>query len=145
MTAAAKNSFGATLKLADVGGSVAAVAELSSITPPARTRDTIDVTTHDGASQAMEFIGSGVYDTGEIQVAGNYIAGSTGDDLFGGKLAANTNQDFEIVVKAASGTETMSGECIITEFSIGELTVDGKQEFTATLKVTGAITQAPTV
>lgn len=146
MTASARATFGAVLKLADTGGTVATVAELTSITAPSRSRDTLDATTHDGASQAMEFIADGVYDAGEIQCSGHLIAGSTEDDLFIAALEAGTLQDFEILVKAASGTETVSGSAYITSYTPDEMPVAGaKQTFSATLKVTGALTQATTV
>lgn len=146
MTASAKNTYGAVLKLDDTGGTPATVAELDSITPPSLTRDTIDVTTHDGASQAAEYIPDGVYDAGEISVEGNLIAGSGADDLFIAAVATGTVQDFEILIKASSGTETISGSAIVTAYERGDLPVrGGKQRFSARLKVTGALTQAPTV
>lgn len=145
MTASAKNTYGAVLKLDDTGGTPAVVAELSNITPPSLSRATIDVTTHDGASQAMEFIADGVYDPGEISCEGNLIASSTEDDLFLAALISGTVQDFEILIKAASGTDTWSGSAIVTAYEPGPMPVQGgKQSFTATLKVTGAITVATT-
>ena len=145
MTASAKTSKGAILKLDDTGGTPATVAELTSISIPGLERSTIDVTTHDSAGQAMEFIAEGVYDAGEIQCQGNYIAGSAGDDLFIAALTSGTVQDFEIVVKAATGTETISGSAIVTAYQPEALEVQGKQQFSATLKVTGPLTQAAPV
>jgi hypothetical protein len=145
MTAAAKNTFGAVLKLAVAGGSLATIAELTSITPPTLTRGTIDATTHDGASQAMEFIADGVFDPGEISIEGNLILGSAADDLFVAAVTTGALYDFELVGKAATGTESKEGSCIVTSYAPGDMPVSGgKQTFTATLKVTGAITQAPT-
>lgn len=145
MTAAAKDTFGTVLKLVATGGSLATVAELTSITPPALTRGTIDATTHDGASEAMEFIADGVYDPGEISIEGHLVAGSTADDLFITAVTGGGVYDFEIVIKAATGTESMEGTCLITAYTPGDMPVSGgKQTFSATMKVTGAITQAPT-
>lgn len=144
MTASAKNTFGAVLKLDDTGGTPAEIAELNSITAPSLSRGTIDVTTHDGG-QAMEFIPDGVYDPGSIEIEGNLIASSTEDDLFQAALTSGTVQDFEILIKAASGTDTWSGSAIVTSYSPGPMPVQGaKQTFTASLKVTGAITVATT-
>lgn len=146
MTAIAKDTFGAVLKLAATGGSPAVVAELTNIQAPALTRATIDATTHDGATEAKEFIPDGVYDAGEINVSGHLIAGSTADDLFISALTAGTVQDFEILVKASTGTETISGSAIVTAYTPDDMPVEGgKQNFSATLKVTGALTQAATV
>lgn len=145
MTASAKNTFGVVLKLADTGGTPAAVAELTSITPPAMKRETIDVTTHDGASQAMEFIPDGVYDPGTIEVEGNLIAGSAADDLFIAALVTGTVQDYEVLIKSATSTVTWSGSAILTEYAPGPMPVSGsRQTFRATLKATGPITMATT-
>lgn len=145
MTAAAKDTRGTVLKLVATGGTLAAIAELTSITPPALTRGVLDATTHDGATEAMESIADGVYDPGEISCQGHLIAGTAADDLFITALTTGGVYDFEVVIKAATGTESMTGKCIITAYTPGDMPVQGgKQTFTATLKVTGAITQAPT-
>ncbi len=133
----AKASFGAVLKLAVAPGSPAAVAKLNSITPPAMTRATVDATTHDGATDAMEYIADRVYDAGEIGVSGDLIMGSTADDLFIAAIKSGAVHLFEIIGKAGSGEEEISGSCIVTAYTPGELGVTGKQTFSATLKVTG--------
>lgn len=140
----AKKTFGTVLKLADSGSAVAAVAELFSIKMPGLTRGTVDATTHDSPGGAMEYIPEGVYDAGEIQCQGHYVAGSTADDLLIAALVSGTVQDFEIVAKSAAGTETISGSAIVTAYEPDGMEVQGKQTFSATLKVTGALTQAPT-
>lgn len=145
MTAAAKDTRGTVLKLVATGGSLATIAELTSITPPTLSRGTIDVTTHDGATEAMEFIADGVYDPGEISCEGNLIAGTAADDLFVAAATGGGIYDFEIVIKAASGTESLEGKCIVTSYGPGDMPVaGGKQTFSATMKVTGAITQGAT-
>lgn len=145
MTAAAKDTRGTILKLVATGGSLAPIAELTSITPPALTRGTIDVTTHDGATEAMEFIADGVYDPGEISCEGHLIAGTAADDLFIAAVTGGGVYDFEIVIKAATGTESLEGKCIVTSYAPGDMPVaGGKQTFSATMKVTGAIAQAAT-
>jgi hypothetical protein len=145
MTAAAKDTRGTILRLVAAGGSLAAIAELTNITPPALTRATLDATTHDGATEAMEYIADGVYDPGEITCEGHLIAGAAGDDLFIAAVTGGGVYDFEIVVKSATATETMEGTCIVTAYTPGDMPVSGgKQTFSATMKVTGAITQAPT-
>ena len=143
MTAAAKDTRGTILKLVATGGSLATIAELTSITPPTLSRGTIDVTSHDGATEAMEFIADGVYDPGEISCEGHLVAGTAADDLFIAALTTGAVDDFEIVVKAASGTESLEGKCLITSYAPGDMPVaGGKQTFTATIKITGALVQA---
>lgn len=143
MTDLAKTSKGIVLKLADTGGTPASVGELLSVTLPGLQRNTIDVSTHDGGA-AMEFIADGVYDAGEIQIQGHYIAGSTADDLFIAALTSGTVQDFIVQPKAASSTEDISGSAIVTAYAPDGMEVEGKQTYSATLKVTGALTQAAT-
>lgn len=145
MTTLAKTSKGIVLKMAVSGGAVAAIAELFSISPPVIERASIDATTHDSAGDAMEFISEGVYDPGEIQIQGHYVAGSAGDDLLVAALTGGGGHDYEIVVKAATGTETLSGACIVTSYGPDGMEVQGKQTFSATLKLSGAITQAATI
>lgn len=145
MTTAAKTSFGAALKLAVSPGAVATVAELFSIEPGQRTRATIDVTSHDSSDDAMEFIAEGVWDAGEITVQGHYVAGSTFDDLALAAVASGSLMNYELIAKAASGTETETGTCYVTAYGPDGFEVQGKQTFSATLKKSGAPTQAATV
>ena len=146
MTTAAQATFGAVLRLADTGGTPAVVAELTNISIPGKTRSTVDVTTHDSTGGAREFIGEGLYDSGEVSVQGFYIGGSTEDDLFIAALTSGTVQDFEIDVPAAAGAkERYSGSAILTEYAPDGQELEGAATFSATLKVTGPVTQAAVV
>lgn len=145
MTTAARTNFGAVLKLADSGGSPAAIAELTSVGIPGRSVNLLDATSHDSSAGAREFIAEDVYDTGEIAIEGHYIAGSTEDDLFIAALEGAVKQDFEILAKkGTSGTETISGSCFVQSYEPAAMDIEGKQTFSAVLKVTGALTQAVT-
>lgn len=139
---AAKNTFGATLKIATAGGVVSAVANLTSFSLPEMTREAIDATTHDSASGVAEYIPDGVMDPGEITMEGNLIAGSTDDDRLVAAMAAGTLLDWEIEVYAATGSKTWSGsDAFLTSYNCGEMPVKGgKQTFTATLRCNGPIT-----
>jgi predicted secreted protein len=139
----AKTSFGAELWIHD-GSTLVKVADLNTITPPKPQRGTIDTTAHDTTPPGKTFIGEATYDPGEISVQGNYIAGSTGDDLMTEALNDGDNRDWKIVVKAASGTEDITSldGAIMTQYGPDGFEVDGKQTFSATLKVSGALTQA---
>lgn len=146
MTTLAKTAFGAALFMApDTITPLVKIAELNSITPATKERGTIDVTTHDSASQAREFIAEGIYDPGEIEISGHLIAGSAADTAFNTALNTGAKQDLKLVFKAATGTHDIICEGFVTSYSPADLTVDGKQEFSATLKVTGATTQAVSV
>lgn len=140
-----KASFGAVLRLAVAPGSPTAIAKINSITPPSMTRAVLDSTTHDNPDDAMTSIADGVYDPGEISVSGDLILGSAADDLFIAAIKSGAVHNFEIVGKAATGEEEMTGTCIVTAYTPGDLGVQGKQTFAATLKVSGNIAQAPVV
>jgi len=143
MTAAAQTSFGAVLRLADTGESVAVVAELTNVDPPTPTRNAVNVTTHDSTDDAMEFIADGVYDPGEINFQGFYIAGSDGDDALLGALINGTMQNFEIDLPAADGgKERMSGSAIVTSYGPDGQEIEGAATMSGTLKVSGPILQA---
>ncbi|MFO6447865.1 hypothetical protein ACLBKU_12030 [Erythrobacter sp. NE805] len=142
MTAAAKTTFGTVLRLAVSGGSLATVAELTSITPPAFTRASVDATSHDSASGAMEYIPDGVFDVGEIPIEGHLILGSTNDNFFTTAINSAQVLDCEIIGKAASGTRKWAGKAIVTAYEPGAMPLQGKQTFSATLKGTGPWTQS---
>lgn len=143
MTAAAKNTRGTVLKLAVSPGTPAAIAELTNITESGMTRSTIDATTHDGATQAMEFIADGVYDPGEITFEGNLIGGSVTDDLLKAAVEGGSLMVGELTFKASTGTETRDFFGIVTNYAIGDFPVaGGKQTFSCTMKLSGAVLQA---
>lgn len=143
MTVAAKKSFGAQLLMAADGVTpLVLVAELLTLQPPVLERATIDVTTHDSASQAMEFITEGIYDPGEVSGQVHYIAGSAGDDAMIAALTGGGLHDFEIVLKAASSTEDQTFSGYVTSYGPDQMEINGKQTASFTIKVTGAITQA---
>lgn len=142
MTAAAKNAFGTELWLVPTGGTLVKIAELTTIGPPKRTRETEDVTTHDSTGGAMEFIAHGVYDSGGFSATGYYIAGDTNDDALALAMTSGAVQDFQIIAKAASGTEKLTGSAIITDHGQDEAPVKGVQTFSFTAKITGVTTQA---
>lgn len=144
MTTAAKISFGSELWMGPDGGALVKVAELLSVTPPRRSRETIDATTHDSAAGAMEFIAAGVYDPGEVPFQVNYIAGSTGDDAMIAAVTDGALRDFKIVAKAAADTEDMTFAGFLTEYGVDDLPVDGKQTASGSIKVSGVIAQAAT-
>lgn len=141
MTDQAKNSFGAELWMGPAGGTLVKIAELTSVTPPKRSRGTKDVTTHDSPGGAQQFIGSGIYDSGEFGGAGNYIAGSSSDDLLTAAIVDGEARDFKYVSKGADDTFDSAFSGILTDYGVDELPVDGVQTFTFGGKVSGEITQ----
>lgn len=144
MTTAAKTAFGAELWLGPAGGTLVKVAELLSVTPPTRSREMIDATTHDSTGGAQEFIAEGIYDPGEIAFQGNYIAGSSGDDAMVTAVTDGVLRDWKIVAKSAADTEDMEGSGFLNSYGVDDLPTNGKQTFSGAIKVSGPITQAAT-
>jgi len=136
----AKTALGATLKAVASGGSLAAIGELLRIDPPKIRRGVIeasDLSTTGG----MEYIHEGLYDIGEVSGVIHWIAGSAADDLLLAGVVTGGLYDFEIVVKAASGTEDINFSGYFTEVGGEPLEINGKQGFTFTIKPSGDYTQ----
>ncbi len=108
------------------------VAELTNISGPGISVDTIDVTTHDSANAFREFV-AGLVDGGEISMEGNLI--DTGQsDLFLTNLRDEIA--FTVVLPTAAGDMTWGGQALITGFETSA-PHDGKIGFSASMKVTG--------
>lgn len=143
MTTAAKTAFGAELWMVVGGGTLAKVAEVRTINPPKRSRETLDATTHDSPAGAKEMIAAGTYDPGDVSGSINYIAGSPGDDAFIAAVTGDVLYDFKIVAKSAAGTEDMNFSGFVTEYGPDDMPTDGMQTASFSIKVSGPITQAP--
>lgn len=117
------------------------IANVTNIGGPERTRETIDVTSHDSPGQWMEFIG-GLKDGGEISLDINYDpAESTHDidDDFDDVLPRN----YRVVILPDTEDEhtwTISG--IMTNVG-DEFPYDDKMGRSITIKVTGKPTLLP--
>jgi hypothetical protein len=143
MTAAARPSFGAVVKMANTGVTpLVAIADLTSVGLPGRSRAAIDATSHDSADAAMEYIYSGVRSLSSFTLQGHYVPGNAVDDAFAAAIDGGVVQDMEIEVNAASGAEALAFSCLITEYQPDALEVDGKQAFSVTVQPTGWLTQA---
>jgi predicted secreted protein len=117
------------------------IANVTSIGGPERTRETIDVTSHDSPDGWMEFIG-GLKDGGEISLDVNYDPAETTHDLdddFDDVLPRN----YRIVLLPDTDDEhTWQISGILTQLG-DEFPYDDKMARTMTIKVTGKPTLAP--
>lgn len=116
------------------------VAELTSISGPSESMDTIDLTSHDSTLAFKEFV-AGLRDGGEITIEGNFILGDTnGQIAMHSDFQSGTAQTW--IIKHPTWEDpghlwpqvTASG--LITAFELS-YPMDGKIGFTATIKVTG--------
>lgn len=133
-----RDGFGTLFKRATTitpGTTFETIADVTNIGGPARTRETIDVTSHNSPGQWMEFIG-GLKDGGEISLDINYDPAELThdiDDDFDDTEARN----YRIVILPGTDDEyTWSIKGIMTELS-DEFPYDDKMSRSMTIKVTG--------
>lgn len=146
MTAAAKKTFANEFWFGPVAGPLVKIAELDNIEPPQQERGIIEVTTHDSAAGAKEFISEATYDPGEVTIGGVFIANDAGDAAFDAAFADGLPRGWKIVEKGASTNRQRAGTCVLTTpYNPEGYELDGLQRFTATMKVSGAITKGAVV
>lgn len=111
------------------------VLELSGLTGPSETRDTIDITSHDSDNTYKEFV-AGIADGGEISLEGNFITGDTnGQIVFHTDIQGGTKRTCYIVLPMAIGKAT-SFSAIAKGFT-PDFPYDDKIGVSGSLQVTG--------
>ncbi len=129
MTAtAAAIGFSSTFSVM-TGGSYVAVGEVTSVTPPGLTRETIDATHLSSDDGYKEFI-AGLAESGDASITLNLVPSAT--DVLITAFNAGVG-DFQI--EFPSGV-SMTFDGIVTAYEFGELTTD-KMTATFTVKATG--------
>ena len=118
------------------------IANVTNVGGPARTRETIDVTSHDSPDQWMEFIG-GLKDGGEISLDINYDPAEVTHDL-DEDFDDATARNYQVVILPDTEDEyTWSITGIMTGLE-DEFPYDDNMARTMTIKVTGKPTLAAT-
>ena len=107
------------------------VAEVTSITPPGWTRDTIEVTNLESPDKTKEYIAS-LVDAGEATITVNYLPSAT--DVL---LAAFTAEKDKFRILLPSGTLALDFAGIVTGYELGDMVGDDKMSATLTIKATG--------
>ena len=115
------------------------VAELTNISGPSLSADTIEVTSHDSTSRYREFL-QGIRDGGEITVEGNSVSGNAGQARVYSHYLSDTAGGVQKVVIALNDGSYWLASCIVTNFQPTDAPYDGKIPFSATFKVTGVPT-----
>jgi len=134
----ADNGYGATFGISDGAGGFTTVAEVFSITPPNRSRESIDASNLESPDGYREFIPGGLIDAGEVTLELNYVPSAS--HVLEAELEKTTVESYEIAFPGGSVTLTFSGYCM--SFEPGPLTADDRMTLTATFKVTGKPTLA---
>lgn len=107
--------------------------EVTSVTPPGVSRETIDVTHLNSDEQTKEFIGS-LIEGGEASVTINYIP-SASDILLNAFTENGGAGEFRITYP--KGDFQMDFRGIITGYEQGDIVVDDKLSATLTIKCSG--------
>lgn len=112
------------------------VAEVTAITPPQMSRDSVDASHNESPDGWREFIG-GLKDGGEVELTLNWVPGSATTILLMQEIAADAGNKQVVFPNG----EIFSFAALCT--NIGpEAPVDGKMEASVTYKVTGKPTLA---
>jgi predicted secreted protein len=109
------------------------ISEVTSITAPNFTADTLDVTTHSSPDAYREYI-QGLRDGGEIAVEGNYTTGSAAAILLQFNTSSTVTMTVDLPTKPSATRFTATVIC--TEFS-SDAPFDGIITFSSNFKVTG--------
>ena len=108
--------------------------QLLSATPSGITRESFP-TSHLGTTGGMTFMPGDLYDPGELELGVLYNA--TARPVF-----TATAETITIVYPNGTGTASMAASGFITGFTPGNLTLEGLQEGSITVKFSGSITFA---
>ncbi|MEV2236703.1 phage tail tube protein [Micromonospora sp. NPDC049891] len=140
-----RDAFGTQFKRGDGGlpsETFTTIANVTSISGPNRTRETIDVTAHDSEDGWMEFIG-GLKDGGEVSLELNYDPSEDTHDL-DDDFDDTEPRNYQIVILPDTEDEhTWSIAGILTEVG-DEFPYDDKMGRSITIKVSGKPTLAAT-
>jgi len=117
------------------------IAEITKIGGIEITLATKDVTTLTSADDFREYIGT-LFDTGEVPIEGNFIAGDTdGQIALMADQLDKTVQEFILTFPTAI-TATWTFDALVTKFKVGDYPVGDSISFTGSLKPTGKPTLA---
>lgn len=108
------------------------IANLTGISGPSISVDTIDVTAHDSTNSFREFV-AGIIDAGEVSLEGNFVSATAGNIVLT-ELTARTSTKATIVFP--SGAYWYSTGSLVTGLET-DAPFDGKIGFSATVKLIG--------
>lgn len=137
--------FGTLLQIGDGGTPTEAfttIAEVTNISGPGLSMDTIDITYHGATGAWRQFI-AGLKDAGEVTFSINFMPASTTHSYTAGLLNDynnRTQRNFRLQFTDAGPTQWIL-PCLITNFEPGE-PIDNQVTADVTLKVVGAPTLA---
>ncbi|MFE9765120.1 phage tail tube protein [Streptomyces sp. NPDC005808] len=131
------DAFGTQLKRDSNGaGAFLAVANVSDVSGPSRSREAIEVTAHDSPDKYREFV-KGLKDGGEVEITINYDPGDATHLALDADFEEDDLRDYQVVILPGKDDEhTWEFSALIT--SLGdEFPHDDKMERTCTFKISG--------
>jgi len=139
-----RDAFGTLFQRGDGGTpeQFVTIANVTSISGPTRTRETLDVTAHNSPDGWREFIG-GLKDGGEVSLEINYDPGETTHDLDDDFDDAEPRRYRIVILPATEDEHTWEFAGILTELS-DEYPFDDKMSRSMTVKVSGKPTLTQT-
>ncbi len=111
------------------------IAEVSAISGPSKTRNTIDVTSLDSIEGYADFIG-GLRDGGTVNLTMNFTRATY--DIMNADFESDTLQNYEIVLPDDDET-SLEFEGLVTELPL-EIPVDDRITANVVIKVSGKVT-----
>lgn len=131
------DGFGAALERSDMASTptFTEVANVTNLSGPGLSRNTIDVTAHDSPDAYMEFLG-GLKDGGEVGMDINWDPGDTTHANLIADFEDTEPRDYQLVIPVLSGSAEWAFSAIMTGFDPSYPT-DDKIEASVTFKITG--------
>lgn len=138
------DAFGTQFKRDSTGsGSFVAIANVSDVSGPSRSREAIEVTAHDSPDQYREFV-KGLKDGGEVEITLNYDPGAATHAALDADFEEDDLRDYQVVIlPGTAGEYTWEFSGLITDLG-DEFPHDDKMERTATFKISGKPTLTAT-
>ncbi len=130
------NGQGTTLKIVPASGTAVTIGKLTRIGEITPVSEIIDVTTLDSPSGYRQYM-PGYRDAGELTLAGFFLPGDGGQKKLMALYAGRETENFEIVFPDQTKA---SFSAFIQSYSIGAAEVNGALRFSATLRLSGAVT-----
>ncbi|GEC02952.1 hypothetical protein SSP24_06070 [Streptomyces spinoverrucosus] len=138
------DAFGTQFKRDSTGaGAFVAIANVSDISGPERSREAIEVTAHDSPDEYREFV-KGLKDGGEVTITINYDPGDTSHSALDGDFEEKDLRAYQVVILPGDPDEhTWDFTALITDLG-DAFPIDDKMEREATFKISGKPTLNPT-
>ncbi|WP_329545569.1 hypothetical protein OG548_14420 [Streptomyces sp. NBC_01356] len=138
------DAFGTQFKRDSTGAGVfVAIANVSDISGPERTREAIEVTAHDSPDKYREII-KGLKDGGEVTLTINYDPGETTHEALDADFEEDELRAYQVVLLPGEADEhTWDFTAMITDLG-DAFPIDDKMERDATFKISGKPTLTAT-